>query len=80
MTSGTLGRCCNAIAASIVWLLVASAGMAQTSRSVTRITGQAEWDVFSKQLVPPWRKPGMSAVVGPNGVTFSMAPTKWSGP
>ena len=54
--------------------------MAQTSRSVTKITGQADWDVFTKQLAPPWRKPGMSAIVGPNGVTFSMAPSKYNGP
>jgi hypothetical protein len=78
--SRTLMRCLKVPALGFVWLLVASASLAQNNSPLTRVLNQTDWEVFSKRLAPPFQKSGMSAVAGSNGVTFSMAPSKYNGP
>ena len=80
MLSGTKSRCLKAAASSFVWLLVASGSFAQNNSPLTRVIDQADWNVFSKRFAPPFQMAQISAVIGPNGVTFSAVPSKYNGP
>ena len=78
--SGTMSRWLNAPAAGFVWLLIVSGSFAQNNSPLTRVLDQADWEVFSKRLAPPFQMEGISAIAGPNGVMLSMSPSKYNGP